>query len=260
MIAPEMPVSVTVSDVSDGRPPIFSVTLMAIGIVLDFGASESGLGHELGYRGLLEERSVRVEEPFRGGEGVHEMRGHDEIGQTKRGKEDLAERSHIDHPVVRIEPLKRGERPPGVAILAAVVVLDDRRAGATGPLKQRETPRQRHGDTQRKLVRRRDEDQPRRGLPPRSAAEAEALRVDRYGPHLHPRRNRGSASPCIARVLDPDRVSRIGEEPEREAEGLLRPAHDDDVVGAATHAARGPEIGGDGFTERPVPGGVAVAE
>ncbi|MNL04395.1 hypothetical protein D3C87_1249630 [compost metagenome] len=40
LTAPMMPVAITSTAVSEGRPPIFSDTPMAIGIVTDLGASE----------------------------------------------------------------------------------------------------------------------------------------------------------------------------------------------------------------------------
>ena len=46
MIAPAMPVIATVTAVSEGKPPIFSAIPMAIGIVADFGASDSSVSVE----------------------------------------------------------------------------------------------------------------------------------------------------------------------------------------------------------------------
>ncbi|MNT11298.1 hypothetical protein D3C72_1461710 [compost metagenome] len=46
LTAPMMPVAITSTAVSDGRPPIFSATPIAIGMVTDFGASERTVSGE----------------------------------------------------------------------------------------------------------------------------------------------------------------------------------------------------------------------
>jgi hypothetical protein len=69
----------------------------------------------------------------------------------------LRERAHVDHPAVAVEGLERLDRPPAVAELAVVVVLDDGGVGPVGPLEQGEAPREREHDAERVLVRRCDE-------------------------------------------------------------------------------------------------------
>ena len=76
------------------------------------------LVHERRHRRLLEHGGMAVKQVLRGGKDVDEVRGHDDVGQPERGKEHLAEGAHVDHPIVRVEPLERGERSPYVARLA----------------------------------------------------------------------------------------------------------------------------------------------
>ena len=64
----------------------------------------------------------------------------------------------------------------------------------------------------------------------------------------------------VARVLRRDGVARIGEQPQREVERLLRPLHHDHLARRAVHPARGLDVRRDRLAERRVPAGLAVAE
>ena len=57
-----------------------------------------------------------------------------------------------------IERLQRLDGPAAIAILAVVVVFENKRAGAIGPFEEFEAPPKRHQRTGRKLMRRRNRD------------------------------------------------------------------------------------------------------
>src|SRR5258708_35310164 len=64
----------------------------------------------------------------------------------------------------------------------------------------------------------------------------------------------------MARLLDPDVMAGLEQDTSGDGQGLLRAAHDHDVVGLATDGARGPQVGGDRFPERAMAHRVAVVE
>jgi hypothetical protein len=117
----------------------------------------------------------------RGDEDVRETGRDHEIADPQRREEDLAEAAEIDHAPGRVEPLQRGQRPARVAILAVVIVLEDPDARALGPLQQRESPNQAHGDAERILVGGRDVRELRDRRPPRRDADPEPFGIDGNG-------------------------------------------------------------------------------
>ena len=59
----------------------------------------------------------------------------------------------------------------------------------------------------------------------------------------------GVACKAIARFFHPNAASTVDQNPNCNLQGLLRTTHNDDLIGFATHTARGPEVGSDGFPE-----------
>src|SRR5258708_39224899 len=64
----------------------------------------------------------------------------------------------------------------------------------------------------------------------------------------------------MARLLDPDVMAGLEQDTSGDGQGLLRAAHDHDVVGLATYGARGPQVGGDRLPEGAMAHRVAVVE
>src|SRR5258708_32900636 len=64
----------------------------------------------------------------------------------------------------------------------------------------------------------------------------------------------------IARLLDPDVMAGLEKDTSGDGQGLLRAAHDHDVVGLATYGGVGPEVGGGRLPEGAMAHRVAVVE
>src|SRR5713101_3577920 len=87
---------------------------------------------------------------------LDEVGGDNDIAHPQRRKQDLAERTDVYHPRRMVEALQRCYRFAVVAILAVIVVLDDPRSGALGPVEELKTTRSAHRRSKRILVRRRN--------------------------------------------------------------------------------------------------------
>src|SRR5688500_6099075 len=133
--------------------------------------------------------------------------GEHQVGETKGWEEDFAEGAEENHLAARIEALQRRHRTSGVAVLAVVVVFEDQRAGGAGPLQQFQPPRQRHGHSQRKLVRRSDVDQARTAQPP--VRDFHPLVVERDGADFRSDALEHLGRSLIPRLLHADAVSGI---------------------------------------------------
>ena len=90
------------------------------------------------FDGLLKRRS----EPF----------GHDDVADTNRWEERLAERAEVDHAATLVQPLQRRQRAAVIPELAVVIVLEDPGLARGGPPKQFKPARERHGHAERILV------------------------------------------------------------------------------------------------------------
>src|SRR5260370_21316230 len=84
---------------------------------------------------------------------LDEVGGNDDIGDRQRRKQDLAERTDVDHPRGMVEALQRCYGFAVVAILAVIVVLDNPGSRALGPLKQLKTTGSAHRRSEWILVR-----------------------------------------------------------------------------------------------------------
>jgi hypothetical protein len=101
-------------------------------------AREVPLGDEVGDDGLLQRRRMAIDRGTRLGERLDQLRRDDDVAQSQRGKERLAEGPHVDHAPLEVHPLQRGEGTPTKAILAIEVVFHHPRPTTTRPLQQRQ--------------------------------------------------------------------------------------------------------------------------
>ena len=98
-------------------------------------------------------------------------------------------------------------------------------------------------------MRRRDVREACSRVAPPCQLQVEAVVVDRHRHRRRAGREERAPRSLPARVLHPDRVARVEEDPRGEVDGLLRACDDDHLVGRARHAAAGDEIGGDRLAE-----------
>src|SRR5215207_2225292 len=103
---------------------------------------------------------MSIDETAHGLECVDERGRQNQIADSQSWKKHLAEGANIDHTPRLIEPMQGRQWAPGKAIFAVIVILQNISVRMLGPLQQRQTALQTHGDAQRELVRRRDIDQP----------------------------------------------------------------------------------------------------
>src|SRR5260370_36564550 len=85
---------------------------------------------------LFQNGRVLVGQPFGRRERGSERFRHDHIADAKSGKYRTRERSHVDGPPIRVEPLKRLQWPSTVVEFSVIVVLDNHRISALSPFDQ----------------------------------------------------------------------------------------------------------------------------
>ncbi len=87
-------------------------------------------------------------------QSVDQAIGSNQEAQPQTRSEQFAERADVNHATVAaIKRLECRGRRTFVAKFAVVIVFKDERIGLIGPLQQRETTRQTHGDAHRVLMR-----------------------------------------------------------------------------------------------------------
>ena len=128
------------------------------------------------------------------------------------------------------------------AILAVVVVLEHVRAGACRPREQCDATRIRHHRAEGILVRRRHVGEPGAPAGAREHVEVEALVVGRHEGEAGAGGEKGAARALVSRLFDRRDVARREQQAGRQVEALLRPAHDQELLGVAPDAATAQEI------------------
>src|SRR5258707_11485739 len=86
---------------------------------------EITLAHELRDHRLVQARRLAVDQVARRDISLQQRLGHHGVADAQTREQRLVEGADIDHALVLVQALQRGERPAGVAELAGVVVLDD---------------------------------------------------------------------------------------------------------------------------------------
>ncbi len=161
-----------------------------------------------------------------------------------RGGEALGHRARVDDHI-RAERLQGAHRITVVAELAVVIVLDDHRAGAAGPVDDLHAAGRRQRHTGREVVARREQD--RRRAAALELVDDHALAVHRDGDHA-------GAAPFDGSPVERQPVALHGEHvaddgARQEFQGRLhRGAQDDPVCGGAD-PARAAEVSGKGEAE-----------
>ena len=88
------------------------------------------------------------------GEALDQIGRDDKISESQRWKHHFAEAADVDHTTICIQALQGSDWHGVVAIFAVVIVFDNPRAGASGPLEQLQPARRTHCYSQRILMRR----------------------------------------------------------------------------------------------------------
>ncbi len=120
--------------------------------------------------------------------------------RREHGQHRFGEGPDVQHAAVAVQALQRIQWPAGEPELAVVVVLDDHRVPASGPVQDRRPPGQRHRRAERELVRRRGVDQPGRG---RDGGHVDALSIHRYADHPGAQRSEQRPRRCGIRAPRP---------------------------------------------------------
>ena len=222
--------------------------------------AEVALGDEVAEDGLVQRRRVPIGVEAQREQGLQQRRWDHHVAQAQRGEEDLAEAPEEDDAVAPVQALERRDGPAGKAILAVVVVLDHARAGLARPVEDSQAALDRQRCPQRELVGGREVDGLRPGGALDPPGDVETVRVYRHGDEPGPGVAKCGGGARVARILEPDRITRSHEQARQEIEGLLDAGDDDDLIDGAPHTARAAEVGRDGLPERRVAADVAQAE
>ena len=210
---------------------------------------------ELGQHRLLQQLPFAIQLGAGGRETFRERLRCNQITDPQPREQRLAEAADIDHLPGRIETLQRRERPAAVAEFAVVVVLDDPAAVLARVFEQHPPPREAHHHPERILVRRRDQHQLRR-LGEIGGRWRDPFVVDRDRPRRQPRHVQHAAHAPVARILGPDCIARVGQQPHREVDRLVDAGRDHDLLRRAAHRARRAQVVGQRLAQQrgPPPG------
>ena len=190
-------------------------------------------------------------------EDIDQRFRHHEIADADVRIGRLREGAEIEHARRRCEPLQRGHRARLVVKFAVIIVLDDAGACGFGKAKQFETAADRHQPSGRVLVRRGDEDQPRRIL---GRGDGHALRVERYGGNDGAGGMEGDVGAAIARAFDPGVIAAFEQRIGDQRQAGLRRRHDQDLAGFGLDPAMNREMPEQGFLQRRMVDGPVAAQ
>ncbi|MCY1287590.1 hypothetical protein D9M70_365870 [compost metagenome] len=124
---------------------------------------------------------------------------------------------------------------------------------ARGPVEQRLPPRQAHRHAQRRLVRRRDEDQRRLAG---QRLHHQPFAVDRHRHHARAQSLEQCAGHRVARIFHGHHGARPQQQPGGQVDALLRAGGDQDIGGSALHATGEGDMGGNGLPQRHLATGI----
>ncbi|PSQ68220.1 MAG: hypothetical protein BRD26_08840, partial [Bacteroidetes bacterium QH_1_64_81] len=223
-------------------------------------AFEVAFFEEVGHDHLGGEGRASFQQGLGGGKRLDQRLGHHEVAEAESGEQHLAKGADVDDPARVVEPLEGGDGTPFVAVLAVVVVLQNPRLRAFGPVQQRQSPGQAHRHAEGILVRWGHVGQARLRRVRAGPVEGKAFVVERDGNRLRPGPAKGALGPRIARIFDPGAVAGIKQHVGRERDGLLRARDDDNLFGRTVNAPRLLEVRRDGLAERWVARRLAVAQ
>jgi hypothetical protein len=221
---------------------------------------EMPLFHEGGQHRLHDRRGIGVDRRPRLGEVVHQVRRHDQIAKADGGEQHLREGSDVKNTAaagsaaVRVQPLKRRERPAGVTVLAVVVVLDQPGTPPARPGQQLEPAGQAHGGAPGILVRRRDHGQTCVVGQRPAGRHRKTLFVEGDRHQAGTRGAQGAAQTRIAGLFDPDGIAGLQQHPGYKVEGRLGAGGDEHLFGRTGDTAQAAQIGGNGRPQRQVTG------
>ena len=147
---------------------------------------------------LVEVMRLAIRGTTSGPHRLDHRRRDDDEPETQGREERLRERPDVENTPTTVEPLQTRDRTGAVAELGIVVILEDPRTGASGPVQQRETTSERHQDAEWELMRWCDVDELRIRYPPRRRLDVQSLVV-------HQRRMNDSA--CIEQCAAGGRIA-----------------------------------------------------
>ncbi|GIF66197.1 hypothetical protein Ais01nite_42320 [Asanoa ishikariensis] len=142
---------------------------------------ELAVREEVGERELVHGRRATVGLHLGRGELVDQAGRRDQPADPQPGRQRLARRARVDHPV-RVEALQSADRRAVVAVLGVVVVLHHDRVVLPRPTLHRRPGRRRQHATGRPLVGRSQHQ--RVGRHPGQGRHVDAVGADRHADHL----------------------------------------------------------------------------
>ena len=150
------------------------------------------------------------------------------VAQAKAGIECLAEGADIDHRGVGDQTLQGGDRLTGKAKLAVIIIFDDPAPLLTGECQQALAALKAHHRTQRILVGRRNEDQPRRIVNRLRRAQAVGIHGQGLCPNVVHRQH--VADPPVGRLLHPRQIAVITQHAGDQIDRLVDPLGDKNLI------------------------------
>src|SRR4029077_18344636 len=126
---------------------------------------EKSFGDETRQGSLINRWGVLVHDRAHLDEGIDKLCRCDQETEAQRRIKDLAHTAGINNPAGVVQTLKTRQRRPIETELGIVIILQDVAVARFRELDQRFPPLQAHRDTQRKLMRRSDENESGRILP-----------------------------------------------------------------------------------------------
>ncbi len=170
-------------------------------------AIEMPLPDKIRHAGLQQRRATAATQPAAARECFRQTDGHHQISHAQRREQRFAEGAGVQHPTLNIEAFQRRQRPPVIAKLAVVVILEDPGPALLRPVEQRHAPRQAERDAERALMGRRHHRQPRLRRRQNTGGHVHALFIHRHGDRPDAGGQQQRTRDRIAGIFDPYRVA-----------------------------------------------------
>src|SRR4029453_2572257 len=168
-----------------------------------------------------------------------------EIAQSQSWKENLGECADINDAAFSLESGQRLKRWSVITIFTVVVILDDERSYARGPIKKLKTSRNRENYAGWKLMRRCDVCEPNNAL--LHLRDLNPIIVNRRREQLRSSRHECAPRAGVMRLFNQNAVPRIYKNAADQNQSLLRSVDDHNSLRTCINSTQSPKASGDCF-------------
>src|ERR1700677_291125 len=198
------------------------------------------LFHKLKNNGLIENGMVPGDHGLGQHKRLDQGRRQDKVSHPQRGKQDLVEAAGEDDAIVSVDALHCRQWAAGIAEFAVVIIFQNQGSSISRMLQNLDSPSERHGDSHRKLVARRQIQQA--GVAELLTLRSRSIFIDRDRLQTRSQRFENRVGYLKARIFDQYPLPRIHQKPCHKIQSFLNARYDDNLFGFASHSSRCAEI------------------